>query len=180
MFESITLSLFVIYAHFTSFLPPRMIMCICGLIFIMAYKDVKLDDIIFKFVGKYIFRKPYFNDPIVHPLSKNTGEFMRILILVGQGLLMLLSTGMTGRQFVSYQKCIIIVIIFLYPIILLNIYASRAVFSQFGKTVDIIYKFYCPQNIESPTGNPKFNEDNLKFMTETPEEIVQKVVKKMD
>ena len=156
MFESLTLSLFAIYAHFTSFLPPRIIIGICGLIFTIVYKDVKLDDIIFKFIGKYIFRKPYFNDPIVHPLSKNTSEFMYRLILAGQGLLMLSMTGMTGRQFVSYQKSIIIVMIFLYPIILLNIYASRAVFIQCGKTIDIIYKFYSPKTVkDSSTGNPK-------------------------
>tara|TARA_B100000795_G_scaffold199322_1_gene153156 strand:+ start:3036 stop:3548 length:513 start_codon:yes stop_codon:yes gene_type:complete len=151
MMESLILSLFAIYAHFTLVLPPRTMVCLCGLIFAYVYVDIKLDDLIFKFIGKYIFRKPYFNDHIKHPLSKKVGEFMYRLILVGQLILMLSYTGMTERQFASYQKSIIIVIILLYPIILLNIYASRTVFVQCGKTIDIIYKFYSPkQNTKIP------------------------------
>ena len=121
MMESLILSLFAIYAHFTLVLPPRTMVCLCGLIFAYVYVDIKLDDLIFKFIGKYIFRKPYFNDHIKHPLSKKVGEFMYRLILVGQLILMLSYTGMTERQFASYQKSIIIVIILLYPIILLSL-----------------------------------------------------------
>ena len=200
MFESLTLSLFVIYAHFTSFLPPRIILGICGLILTLVYQDFGLDGIIFKFVGKNIFRKPYFNNPIEKPISKGVSEVMYRLILCSQGLLMMTTSEMSGKQFLIYQKSIIITMLFLYPIVLLNIYASKEVYQQYVRTIDVIYKFYCPENIESPTGNPK--DDNFKPNThdplmdrfdfsqnpnlydqrvsEIPKEIVPRVIIKMD
>jgi hypothetical protein len=145
MLESFSLSLFVIYAYWTSLLPPRIIIGIIGLIFVLLYKDFEFDDIIFKFVGKNIFRKPYFNKKILKPWSKKTNDFIYRLFVSAQALLMLFTRDISEDRFISYQKCILIIIIFLYPIILLNIHASKELYQQCRKTMNVMINFYYPK-----------------------------------